>query len=283
MEPLLKDTVSAALREDLFPMGDITSFLIPEDAVAAGTFVARQNGILAGMDAVKEVIRQVDPLLELEIILPDGAAVASNDALAVVRGKLRSIVTSERTALNFLSHLSGIASRTNLFVEKIKTVSSKTRILDTRKTVPGLRFLEKAAVRAGGGHNHRGNLSEAVMLKDTHLAFLEIKDAVAKARSIWPGRFIEVECETIEQVRQATLAGSDIVMFDNMPIELAKAAKEALMTLVSENYRLPLVEVSGCVDMGNIVDYAKLDVDFISLGTITNSAPALDIGLDILN
>ncbi|MCL5048652.1 MAG: carboxylating nicotinate-nucleotide diphosphorylase [Firmicutes bacterium] len=283
MEPLLKDTVSAALREDLFPMGDITSFLIPEDAVAAGTFVARQNGILAGMDAVKEVIRQVDPLLELEIILPDGAAVASNDALAVVRGKLRSIVTSERTALNFLSHLSGIASRTNLFVEKIKTVSSKTRILDTRKTVPGLRFLEKAAVRAGGGHNHRGNLSEAVMLKDTHLAFLEIKDAVAKARSIWPGRFIEVECETIEQVRQATLAGSDIVMFDNMPIELAKAAKEALMTLGSENYRLPLVEVSGCVDMGNIVDYAKLDVDFISLGTITNSAPALDIGLDILN
>jgi nicotinate-nucleotide pyrophosphorylase (carboxylating) len=264
-------------------MGDITSFLIPEDAVAAGTFVARQNGILAGMDAVKEVIRQVDPLLELEIILPDGAAVASNDALAVVRGKLRSIVTSERTALNFLSHLSGIASRTNLFVEKIKTVSSKTRILDTRKTVPGLRFLEKAAVRAGGGHNHRGNLSEAVMLKDTHLAFLEIKDAVAKARSIWPGRFIEVECETIEQVRQATLAGSDIVMFDNMPIELAKAAKEALMTLGSENYRLPLVEVSGCVDMGNIVDYAKLDVDFISLGTITNSAPALDIGLDILN
>ena len=281
MEPLLKDVVSVALREDLLPIGDITSFLIPEDAVATATFVTRQNGVLAGMDTVKEVLRQIDPLLELEILLEDGAAVAQNNSLAVVRGKLRSIVTSERTALNFLSHLSGIASRTNLFVEKIKNVSTKTKILDTRKTIPGLRFLEKAAVRAGGGYNHRGNLSEAVMIKDTHLAILDIQEAVTKARSMWPGRFIEVECETVGQVTEAAMAGSDIVMFDNMPVEVAKSAKETLLALELKNFRLPLIEVSGGVDMDNIVEYAKLDVDFISLGTITNSAPSLDIGLDI--
>jgi len=280
IEPLIKDTVAIALREDLFPLGDISADLIPESRTADAVFVPRQNGVLSGMYVVEEVARQVDPLLAIKVFCQEGALVKKGDHIAQVSGKLRSLVTFERTALNFLNHLSGVASYTNAFVEKVKSVSSVTRILDTRKTTPGLRALEKAAVRAGGGYNHRGNLSEAVMIKDNHLSGLDISEAVAMARSLWPGRFVEVECETLDQVLRAAEAGSDIIMFDNMSVTMAAKAKDAL--LAPTGHRMPLIEISGGITMENIADYARLNADFISLGTITNSAPSLDIGLDIL-
>ncbi len=280
IEPLIKDTVAIALREDLAPLGDISSDLIPEYRMAEAVFVPRQNGVMSGMYVVVEVARQVDPLLEIKVFCQEGSPIKKGEHIAQVNGKLRSMVTFERTALNFLNHLSGVASYTNAFAEKVKSVSAVTKILDTRKTIPGLRSLEKAAVRAGGGYNHRGNLSEAVMIKDNHLSGLGIAEAVAKARSLWPGRFIEVECETVDQVLRAASAGSDIVMFDNMSVSLAEKARDEL--LASGCARMPLIEISGGVNMENIADYGRLNVDFISLGTITNSAPSLDIGLDIL-
>ncbi len=282
IRPLIYDTVAAALREDLLPLGDLTSHLIPEAKQVRAAFVARQRGVISGVCVVEEVIRQVDLDLKLQVSIQEGQRVEKGDQIAEVTGKLKSVVTFERTALNFLSHLSGVASYTNLFVEKVKSVSDITKVLDTRKTTPGLRMLEKAAVRAGGGSNHRGSLSDAVMIKDTHLVGLDIQTAVSKARSLWPGRFVEVECETISQVLQAAEAGSDIVMFDNMALLEAKEAKDELEVFARTKGSRPLIEISGGVTMENIADYAALGVDFISLGIITNSAPSLDIGLDII-
>lgn len=272
----VRPVVEAALAEDLLPIGDITASLVPETATCSARFVSRQAGVIAGTRSAGEAFRQLDPEVELHWLLDDGFVVRPGDVVGTVKGRLRSVLTAERTALNLLSHLSGVASATRRLVDAVTAVSPSCRIRDTRKTTPGLRALEKAAVRAGGGLNHRANLSEAVLVKDNHLGGLTIGEAVAAARERWPGRHVEVECDSLDQLRQALDAGADMVMLDNMdPTQAAEA-----VTLVRAAGPTP-VEVSGRIDADSAAAYARAGVDYISVGAITHSAPVLDIGLDL--
>jgi nicotinate-nucleotide pyrophosphorylase (carboxylating) len=271
----VRSAVERALAEDLEPLGDLTAALLPAEAYARGAIVSRATGVVAGRCCVVEAFAQVDPSIEVTWILDDGSLVAPGDVVARVRGPMAPMLTAERTALNFLCHLSGIATLTRAYVDAA-TAGGPARIWDTRKTTPGLRALEKAAVRAGGGANHRGNLSEWVLLKDNHLAGLGIADAVAAARDRWPGRTVEVEADRLDQVRQAIDAGADLVLLDNMtPDQVARAVAER------GDARRPLLEVSGGVTLGTVATYAAAGADLISVGALTHSAPDLDLGLDL--
>jgi nicotinate-nucleotide pyrophosphorylase (carboxylating) len=270
----VRRVVTEALREDLAPMGDVTAALLDGDPSATALFRARRPGHLAGELCVIETFAQLDPTVELEFHLHDGDELRPGDVVATVDGPLRSILVAERTALNFMSHLSGVATLAGRYVE---LAGGRCRILDTRKTTPGLRSLEKAAVRAGGAHNHRGSLSEMVLVKDNHLAGLPIEDAVRRARERWPARTVEVECDHRSQVERAVAVGADMLLLDNMsPAEVAD-----VVGWIRENAPGCLVEVSGGVDLTTVSDYAAARPDFISVGAITHSAPVLDLGLDI--
>lgn len=233
---------------------------------------------MAGRLCATEAFAQVDASVVVEWRLDDGEDLAPGDVLGHVEGPLPSILSAERTALNFLRHLSGIATMTRRFV---RATHGKATILDTRKTTPGLRALEKAAVRAGGGVNHRGSLSDGVLVKDNHLVGLTITEAVRRAHMRWPGRMVEVECDRIEQVREAIEAGASMVMLDNMsPSRVRRAVKE--VASLSGADRKVALEVSGGIGLENVGEYARINgVDYISVGAITCSAPALDIGLDL--
>jgi nicotinate-nucleotide pyrophosphorylase (carboxylating) len=215
----VRDAVARALAEDVLPMGDLTASLLVADQRGRAALVSRAEGVIAGRLCADEAFRQIDPSLVLSWEADDGDTVGPGSVLGRVEGPLASILTAERTALNFLCHLSGIATLTARYVA---SAAGRTRILDTRKTTPGLRALEKAAVRAGGGSNHRGSLSEFVLVKDNHLAGMSITAAVERARRAWPARTVEVECDCLAQVKEAVAAGADIVMLDNMtPEEVA--------------------------------------------------------------
>ncbi|HUF34288.1 MAG TPA: carboxylating nicotinate-nucleotide diphosphorylase [Acidimicrobiales bacterium] len=269
----VREAVARALAEDLEPLGDLTAALLPAEARATATFTSRATGVVAGRRCVEVTIASVDAGLDLRWHLDDGAEVAPGEVIAEVEGPLASILTAERTALNFLCHLSGVASLTRRYVE---AAGGGARIWDTRKTTPGLRALEKAAVRAGGGANHRGNLSEWVLLKDNHLTGLGITAAVGRARERWPARVVEVEADRLEQVEEAIAAGADLVLLDNMSPDEARACVEA-----RGDAARPLLEVSGRVSLETVAAYAATGVDLISVGALTHSAPVLDIGLDI--
>ena len=269
--PIVREAVTRALAEDLMPLGDLTASLLPPDSEGRAAFVARAEGVVAGSLCAIETFQQIDPEVTLQWVVSDGNEISPGDVLGRAEGPLASILTAERTALNFLGHLSGIATMTRRWV---RTVRGETRIRDTRKTTPGLRGLEKAAVRAGGGVNHRGSLSDGILVKDNHLGGLTIADAVRRARLRWPGRVVEVECDTIDQLVEAIDAGADMALLDNMTPEIVAAAVEAAAG------RLPL-EVSGGVTFETLADYAATGVDFISVGALTHSAPVLDIGLDL--
>ena len=267
--------VELALAEDVGPQGDLTSSLIPPGEITA-EITARDAGRLAGRACATEVFRQVDPSVTVEWQATDGDPVAPGQTLAVVAGPRASVLTAERTALNFLSHLSGIATEVSRYVAAAASVDGgRARIRDTRKTTPGLRVLEKAAVRAGGGENHRMGLSEWVMFKDNHLAGMSIADGVAAARKRWADRMVYVECDRIEQVDEALAAGADALLLDNMSPDKVRACVAR-----SAGYDC-LLEVSGGITLETVAEYAATGVDFISVGRITNSAPALDIGLDV--
>lgn len=267
----LSDLVAAALAEDLGADGDVTSTaLIAADAPAAGSIRARQDGVLAGVAATTEVFRQVDPTIDLRWWPQGEGPVRERDDVATLEGSLRSILTAERTALNFLCHLSGVAALTRRFVDAAPGVT----ILDTRKTLPGLRELEKAAVVVGGGANHRMGLHDAVLIKDNHLVHAGIAEAITRSRERWPDRMVEVECDTLDQLREALDAGPDRVMLDNMTPEQVKEA----VALVDGRVE---VEVSGGVTLDNVSAYAAAGPDFISVGALTQSAPALDLSLDV--
>ena len=270
------EAVERALAEDLTPLGDLTSALLPQDLVATARFVAREAGVVAGRACVEETFLQIDPSVTLVWSLDDGDRVEPGSSIAVASGRLASILTAERTALNFLGHLSGIATRTDQFVREAAT-GGAAKVWDTRKTTPGLRVLEKAAVRAGGGRNHRGNLSDWVLLKDNHIALFGITDAVARARSMWPARTVHVECDTVEQVHEAIAAGADALLLDNMSPEQIAICVEIADSATSR----PLLEASGGITLATIAAYSAAGVDCISVGGLTNSAPVLDIGLDI--
>jgi nicotinate-nucleotide pyrophosphorylase (carboxylating) len=283
--PLLavRDAVGRALAEDLLPLGDVTASLLPAGARTEARVVARAEGVLAGRACASEAFAQVDPSVTVVWHEDDGSPLLPGRLLATVCGPSGSVLSAERTALNFLCHLSGVATATRRFVDLAVAANPATRILDTRKTLPGLRALEKAAVRAGGGVNHRGSLSDGVLVKDNHLGGVTIAEVIAGARRRWPGRLVEVECDQREQVVEAVASGASRVLLDNMtPDEVA-----ACVTLVRE--RAPagpdgggvLVEVSGGVSVDTVGAFAAAGADLISVGAITHSALALDIGLDL--
>jgi nicotinate-nucleotide pyrophosphorylase (carboxylating) len=269
----VRAVVAEALREDFGVLGDITSIAcIAEDAHAEAHFVAREEGVLAGTLAATEVFRQLDSTLTVEWLATDGAGVEPGAHLGTVTGRLQSVLGGERVALNLLQHCSGVASLTRRYVRASR---GQLRILDTRKTLPGLRALQKAAVRAGGGFNHRDSLSDAVLIKDNHLAALGVTRAIERARARWPNRVVEVECDTLEQVVDARAAGPDVVLLDNMrPDEVRKAVE-----LLEGTAR---VEVSGGVTLETVGAYVESGADYISVGALTHSARALDIGLDVV-
>jgi nicotinate-nucleotide pyrophosphorylase (carboxylating) len=263
--------VQRALAEDLGVLGDLTASLVPADTTATAAIVARQEGVLAGRLCAAETFAAVDADLNVNWRVTDGVDVHPGTVVAVLDGRLSSLLTAERTALNLLGHLSGVASLTRRFV---MAAQGRARIRDTRKTTPGLRALEKAAVRAGGGANHRGSLSDGILVKDNHLAGLSIVEAVARAHHRWPGHQVEVECDTLEQVKIAVDAGASMVLVDNMsPAQVVEA-------VAAVAGRCP-VEVSGGVTLETVADYAAAGADLISVGALTHSAPVLDLGLDL--
>jgi nicotinate-nucleotide pyrophosphorylase (carboxylating) len=273
------EAVDRAFAEDLGPDGDITAALVPAEATARFVLRARQPGVFAGRDCATEAFRRADPALVLAWHAGDGDELAEGTKAMEVTGALRPVLTAERTALNFVCHLSGIATLTARYVAAARAQNPSVQVFDTRKTTPGLRVLEKAAVRAGGGINHRSSLSEAVLVKDNHLAGIGITDAVRRARALWPGRLVEVECDGPEQVAEAARAGADVVLLDNMvPSGVVEAVAIAHLGATGPI----LTEVSGGVTLATIGAYAAAGPDRISVGALTHSAAVLDLGLDLI-
>lgn len=270
VEPLVR----AALLEDLGRAGDLTTdAIVPADATATMVLATRQPGVIAGLDAAALAFELIDPRTEVTIIHPDGSAIAAGDVVAAVRGPARALLTAERTALNFLCHLSGVATQTATVVEAVR--GHKAKIACTRKTTPGLRALEKYAVRAGGGANHRFGLDDAVLIKDNHIAIAgDIRTAIERARAgVGHMVRIEVEVDTLEQLDIALAAGVDAVLLDNMSLEQLTQA----VAMVGGR---AITEASGRVTAQTAPAIAATGVDLISVGWITHSAPILDIGLD---
>ena len=273
--PGVSEVVRAALAEDLGRAGDITSqACIGADARLAATFVARADGILAGLECVALAVRLLDPGAGVDLRAEDGAAVVAGAALARVEADARALLAAERTTLNLLCHLSGIATLTAAFVAEV--TGTGVRILDTRKTTPGLRALEKYAVRCGGGANHRFGLDDAVLIKDNHVAACGgVREAVRRARAAVGHMVrIEVEIDRLDQLDMALAEKPDIVLLDNFTVEDMAAA-------VRQTAGRALLEASGGVSLATVRKMAETGVDFISVGALTHSAPILDIGLDV--
>lgn len=270
----LASIVAAALGEDDARHDITTAATILSDRRAGCRMVARQSGVIAGLSLAREAFCQVDDAVHIRSEVEDGTHVSPGTALMFLTGHARCLLSAERVALNFVQRLSGIASLTARYVEAVR--GTKAKILDTRKTTPGWRKLERYAVRAGGGMNHRFSLGSAVLIKDNHLAAVDgdIGVAVKRARGIAPkGTAVEVECETFAQVQAALAAGADAIMLDNMqPAELAEAVKFVAGRAVTE--------ASGGVNLETVRPIAETGVDWISVGALTHSAPALDIALD---
>ena len=270
------DPVDIALAEDI-GSGDLTSlFLIQETRVSKGRIFAKEACVIAGVEIVRRIYRKLDPRLELSILRSDGSAVNPGETVIELTGFTRAILTGERVALNFIQRLSGVATLTAQFVEAVD--GTGVTILDTRKTTPGLRALEKAAVRAGGGQNHRMGLYDGVMIKDNHLlAQPELQEAIHSIRRIHPKILIEVEADSIDQVRDfVNLDGVDVILLDNMSPDRLRA---------SVSLRKPGVkfEASGGVSLGTVRQIAETGVDFISIGQLTHSARAIDFSLELLD
>jgi len=263
--------IEAAIKEDI-PTIDVSSHYLFRDEVSKGQFIAKENGVISGIDVCKETFRIIDETTEFQIIKENGEDVVVGDIIATVSGKTKSILMSERVGLNFLQRMSGIATMTKSFVEQTK--GYPTKILDTRKTTPLLRILEKQAVLDGGGANHRMNLSEMVMLKDNHIkAAGSITKAVALVRKeVQPNIQIEVEVETVEAFLEALTTAADIIMLDNMSNILMK---ECVML----NQHKKTLEASGNMTLDRILSVCETGVDTISVGALTHSYKSLDISL----
>ena len=273
--PEVDAVLELALREDI-GSGDVTTqSIVPEDAVLTGALCAKGTGVISGIGLSGAVFQKLDPNCEWEEMVCDGDRVSPGDTLACVTGRSRAILSAERTALNILQKMSGISTLTSFFVEAV--AGSGAKIKDTRKTLPGLRWISKYAVAAGGGHNHRAGLYDGVLIKDNHIkAAGGIAEAVWKARqSVGEDFSIEVETKTMEQVKEAVSCGADVIMLDNMDI---REIREAVRLIA----RRALVEASGGVTLENVGEIARSGVDFISVGALTHSAPCLDISFDVL-
>jgi nicotinate-nucleotide pyrophosphorylase (carboxylating) len=274
----LDSIIDLALAEDI-SHGDITSeALIPPNLSGKASILVKEKGVLAGVEVASRVFHRIDPSLKVKVLIKDGATVQPGDIVATVIGSVISILKAERTALNFLQRLSGIASLTAQYVAATSGLTAK--ITDTRKTTPGLRLLEKYAVRMGGGHNHRLHLGDAVLVKDNHIAAMRtlgisLKDIVTKAKqNTAKGITVEVEVTSTQEALEAVEAGADIIMLDNMsPDEIQQAVK-----LVSGRTR---IEASGGITLANVRQVAMTGVDIISIGALTHSYRALDISLEL--
>jgi nicotinate-nucleotide pyrophosphorylase (carboxylating) len=268
--------VELALAEDI-GTGDVTTLsTVPADAQARGTMIVKAPGIISGLEAAAYTFRRVDPTILFQPCVTDGTAVEPGSVIVELSGPARGLLVGERVALNLLQRLSGVATMTARFVAE--TAGTRAKVVDTRKTTPGLRVLEKAAVRHGGGHNHRVGLSDGVLIKDNHLAAIGGSDRVTKAieaaRAFAPHTIkIEVEVTTLAEVREAVAAGADIILLDNMDLEMMRDA----VGIVGGR---ALVEASGNVRLETVRAIAETGVDLISAGALTHSAPALDISLN---
>jgi nicotinate-nucleotide pyrophosphorylase (carboxylating) len=277
-ENQLDTVIDLALDEDT-AHGDVTSeALIPPDLSGKASLLVKEKGVLAGIEVASRVFHRVDPLLKINVLIKDGTAIQTGDTAATISGSVINILKSERTALNFLQRLSGIASLTAQYVAEIR--GQNARIFDTRKTTPGLRLLEKYAVRMGGGHNHRIHLGEAVLIKDNHISALHamglsLKDIVAKARQNAPaGITVEVEVTSAKEALEALKAGTDIIMLDNMSVNEMRQA----VNIVGGKAK---IEASGGITLANVRQVATTGVDIISIGALTHSFKALDISLEL--
>jgi nicotinate-nucleotide pyrophosphorylase (carboxylating) len=288
----VRRAVKQALAEDV-GRGDVTSeALIPEVARARAFLVCRASGVLAGLPVAREVFRQICPEISFKALAADGLRVRRGERVAQIAGPVRALLAGERTALNFLQRLSGIATLTRRCLDAVAGYDVK--ILDTRKTTPGLRALEKCAVRAGGGTNHRMGLYDQVLIKDNHLTALlaeaggsmpeAVRIAVQRARDhVGRKMLVEVEAESLPMVRAAVAAGADIIMLDNMtPLGMRKAARFVRAHRRNSNTRRPITEASGGVTPEKLPGIAAAGVDAISLGILTHSAPALDFAMDVV-
>lgn len=270
--PQVEQIITLALNEDI-GTGDITTLsTIPADKTATGRFVAKEDMIICGIDLAAHIFGRVDPSIELKANFKDGDAVKKGDVIAIVSGNAQNVLTGERTALNFMQRLTGIATRTHASVAEVAGTNAK--ITDTRKTTPGLRVLEKYAVRVGGGTNHRFNLADGVLIKDNHIAVSGgIQNAVKNARAVIPHTLkIEVEVETKEQLAEALDAGADIIMLDNMSNDLMREC----VGIVAGR---ALVEASGNMGEKSLREVAETGVDIISIGALTHTVKAADISL----
>jgi nicotinate-nucleotide pyrophosphorylase (carboxylating) len=273
----LRRLVERALDEDL-GRGDVTSdLLVPADAEARAVVRSRADGVIAGLEVTALVFEVADPHVKVTALVEDGSSVGRGQDLAIVSGAARRMLHGERVALNFLQRLSGVATLTAKYVEAVR--NSRARIIDTRKTTPGLRALEKYAVRAGGGFNHRRDLSDAMLIKDNHLAAiaargLSLVEAVKTARASMPHTMkIEIEVDRLDQIPDVLAAGADIILLDNMSTEELRQA----VALIGGR---AITEASGRVNLATVRETAATGVDVISVGALTHSAPVLDIGLD---
>lgn len=269
---LIEQRVAGALAEDAHG-GDLTSkATISADHISKAHFTSRKSGVVAGTLVAAAVLEQCG-ITNYEIVKRDGSSVSAGEVIIEVEGNTRAILLAERTALNFLSHLSGIATITSLWVKEV--LGTSTQVRDTRKTTPGLRELEKYAVRMGGGTNHRMTLTDGALIKDNHIAAAgSVTEAINRVKKEFPGVEIEVEVDNLEQLKEALQAGVDIVLLDNMNIEQTKAAVE-----IAKNSKTKL-ESSGGLKIENAAAYAATGVHYLAVGALTHSAPVLDIGLD---
>ena len=267
----ISNTVKLALNEDLYPNGDITSELIKNNKIIKAKIISNENALVAGIDFAKQTFLLIDKKIKFKILKKDGSIVKKHSIIAIIEGKAKNILLAERVALNFLSHLSGIATKTNQFVKIIK---GKSKICCTRKTIPNMRVIQKYAVKVGGGTNHRFNLSDEFLIKDNHIASSNIKEVVLKAIQHKNKRKITVEVDSVNQLKEIIGLKFDAVLLDNMSIQdLRKSVK-----IIGNKYE---TEASGNVNLKNIKKIASTKVKRISIGSLTHSVKAIDFKLEI--
>ena len=270
-ENFIKDRVKLALTEDLYPSGDVTSNLLKENKVITAKLISNQKAIVAGLHFTKHTFSQVDKKIKFKIKKKDGSFIKKNSLIATIKGRAQSILIAERVALNFLSHISGIATKTNQFV---KLAGKNCKICCTRKTIPNYRVIQKYAVKLGGGLNHRFNLSDEFLIKDNHIASSNIKELVSLAIKNKKGRKITVEVDNLRQLKEIIGLKFNRVLFDNMNIKNLKTG----VKLAKKFYE---TEASGNINLKTVKSIATTGVDRISVGSITHSAPAIDFKLEI--
>ena len=266
----IKDRVKLALTEDLYPYGDITSNLLKKDKIITAKLISNQKAVVAGLLFAKETFNQVDKKIKFIVKKKDGSPVKKNSLIAIIKGQARSLLIGERVALNFLSHISGIATKTNQFV---KLAGKKSKICCTRKTIPNYRVIQKYAVKVGGGTNHRFNLSDEFLIKDNHIASSNIRDLVSLAIKNKRGKKITVEVDNLNQFKEVIGLKFDTILFDNMNVKTLKQG----VKLAKKYYE---TEASGNINLKTIKSFASTGVNRISVGSITHSVPAIDFKLE---